>query len=67
MLCTSVLARFEAELPYNVCAILLDEGPLVLSNVVRTRPDELRAGMRVQAVFEDVTTSVTLPKFARSE
>jgi len=58
---------FEAELPYNVCAIRLDEGPLVLSNVVRTRPDELRAGMRVQAVFEDVTASVTLPKFARTE
>lgn len=54
---------FEAELPYNVCAIRLDEGPILLSNVIGATRETLREGMKVVAVFEDVTADVTLPKF----
>jgi uncharacterized OB-fold protein len=55
---------FEAELPYNVCAIRLVEGPILLSNVVGVPREALREGMKVRAVFQDVTPDVTLPKFA---
>ena len=41
----------------------LDEGPMLYSNLVRIPPDEVRIGMRVKALFDDVTDQVTLVKF----
>jgi uncharacterized protein len=55
---------FETELPYNVCAVRLEEGPVLLTNVVGIARESLRTGMKVVAVFEDVTAEVSLPKFA---
>jgi uncharacterized OB-fold protein len=43
--------------------IKLDEGPMLYSNMVGLSEDEIRIGMRVQAVFDDVTDDVTLIKF----
>lgn len=54
---------FVAELPYRVCLIQLEEGPLLVSNLVG-EPAEV--GDAVQVVFEDVTDEITLPKFRRS-
>jgi uncharacterized OB-fold protein len=55
---------FQRELPYDVCLITLDEGPTLLSNLVDPPEDGIRTGLRVHAVFEEVTPDVTLPKFA---
>ena len=55
---------FEDEMPYTVVLVRLDEGPLLYSNVVGLDEREVRIGMRVRAVFDDVTESVTLIKFA---
>jgi uncharacterized OB-fold protein len=54
-------------LPYDVCLVRLDEGPLLLSNFMGERPAGLREGLKLEVVFDDVTQDVTLPKFrARS-
>jgi len=55
---------FEDEMPYTVVLVRLDEGPLLYSNIVGLDERDVRIGMRVRAVFHDVTESVTLIKFA---
>jgi uncharacterized protein len=54
---------FRADLPYLVCLVGLDEGPMLVSNIVGSEPEELAIGSRLEAVFEDVDEELTLPKF----
>jgi uncharacterized OB-fold protein len=54
---------WKDEIPYNVAWIKLDEGPIFISNVIGCKNEDLHIGMRVEAVFDDVTEEVTLPKF----
>lgn len=54
---------FAEELPYRVCLVRLDEGPLFISNFVGGDAD-LAIGRRVKVVFEQVSDEITLPKFA---
>ena len=54
---------FASDVPYAVVVIALDEGARLVSNLVGCPPHEIRAGMPVTVVFEDVTPEVTLPKF----
>ncbi len=53
---------FREDVPYNVAVVALEEGPRMLTNVVGVIPDEIRCGMPVEVVFDDVTPDVTLPK-----
>ena len=57
------LPAFEAKLPYNVVDVLLDEGVHLVSEVLDCRPEDLRAGMPVKAVFVPVSAEITLVKF----
>ncbi|MFC1815382.1 Zn-ribbon domain-containing OB-fold protein [Thermodesulfobacteriota bacterium] len=41
----------------------VDEGPMISSNVIDCDPDEVKIGMPVEVVFEDITDEFTLPKF----
>ncbi len=54
---------FEAEIPYNVVLVQLDEGPRLYSNLLGVANEDIRAGMRVRAHFEAVTAEATLFKF----
>jgi len=54
---------WKVDIPYNVCWIKLDEGPLLMSNVVECKNEDLSVGMPVEVVFDDVTEDITLPKF----
>jgi uncharacterized protein len=54
---------FASAVPYNVAQVDLEEGVRMVSNVVGIRNDALRVGMKLEAVFEDVGESVSLPKF----
>ena len=54
---------FAAEVPYAVVVIELDEGARLVSNLVDCTPADIRAGMPVEVVFDDVAPDVTLPKF----
>jgi uncharacterized OB-fold protein len=54
---------FEAALPYNVALVKLDAGPKVLTNI-EAPVEQLKIGLRVRAVFREVTDEVTLVRFA---
>jgi len=53
---------FKGELPYRVCLVRLEEGPVMVSSLV-DKTDNLRMGQPVRVVFDAVTDEVTLPKF----
>jgi uncharacterized protein len=63
---------YKGDPPHVVVLVDLDEGVRMMSNLVRDEspdypsidPDEASIGMRVRAVFHDVTDEITLPKFA---
>jgi uncharacterized OB-fold protein len=54
---------FRESLPYVMAYVELDEGLKMLTNIVDCRPEEVRIGMPVEVVYEDVTPEVTLAKF----
>ena len=54
---------FASEVPYNVCQIDLDEGVRMVANVIGIANDQLHIGMKLEAVFEEVGTEVSIPKF----
>jgi uncharacterized OB-fold protein len=53
---------FKDELPYRACLVRLEEGPLLISNLVGGGTPGI--GARVHVVFEQATDDITLPKFA---
>jgi len=58
---------FRADLPYLVALVGLEEGPMLMTNIVGASPEDLGIGQRVEAVFEKVDDEVTLPKFRLSD
>jgi uncharacterized protein len=57
---------FAADVPYAVVVVELDEGARLLSNLVGCPVSDVRIGLPVEVVFDDVTPEVTLPKFRPS-
>ena len=59
------LPELAEEVPYTVVVVALDDAPGVrlLSNLVGAEPAELRVGLPVEVVFEDVSPEVTVPRF----
>ncbi len=56
---------FADEVPYASVVIELDEGVRMVSRMVDAKTDELRIGMPVEVVFQDITDEITLPMFKR--
>jgi uncharacterized OB-fold protein len=56
---------FQADGPYVVALVDLDEGCRMMTNIVGVRPspDTVKIGMPVEIVYDNVTDAVTLPKF----
>jgi uncharacterized protein len=54
---------FENDIPYNVAMIQLEEGPIVITNIINVQNDSITVGMPVRVVFEHATEQVTLFKF----
>jgi hypothetical protein len=54
---------FASAVPYNVAQVDLDEGVRITSNIVGIDNAALRIGMRLEAVFEAVGATVSIPKF----
>jgi uncharacterized OB-fold protein len=54
---------FEADVPYNVALVELEEGVRMFSNVVGAGLDEIEVGMEVEVVFDDVAPDLTLSRF----
>lgn len=54
---------FREALPYVMAWVEVDEGLKMLTNIVDCPPEQVRIGMPVEAVFDEVTPEVTLVKF----
>jgi len=54
---------WEHKVPYNVALIELDEGPIMLSNVIGVDNARLAVGLPVQAAFEVIDESLAIPVF----
>ena len=53
------------ELPFVIAVIALEGagGVRMISNVVGVNPEELKIGMPVELVWEDMSPSLALPRF----
>jgi uncharacterized OB-fold protein len=56
---------FEDRLPYVAVWVELEEQPLLitLGNLVQTTPEDVRIGLPVEVVFENLTSTITLPQY----
>lgn len=54
---------FIDEQPYTMAMIDLAEGPRMLTKIVGSKPEDIKIGLDVEVVFEDVTEEVTLVMF----
>lgn len=59
----SYFPGFNAELPYNVAIVRLDEGPSLVANVIGVDNASLRSGMPLEVAYEDVDDTLTIAKF----
>ena len=57
------LPAFQARVPLPIAVVELDEGPRLVGQVLDCAIDDLRCGMSVEVVFEDLTERVTLPQW----
>ena len=55
--------KFQADVPYTVAIVELDEGVRMMSNIIGIDPEDVRVGMAVEVVFDDITPTISLPKF----
>jgi uncharacterized protein len=58
---------YQAEVPYVIVHVTIDEGPRLISNLIGCDPEGVGVGMAVQLVYEDVTPELTLYKFAPAD
>ena len=61
-----MLPQFADLVPYSPVIIEMDEGVRLVTWLTDVPPEELRLGLPVEVVFDDVTPEVTLPKFKKS-
>ena len=54
---------FAEDVPYVIAIVELAEGPHLTTNITGCKPDEVRVGMPVVAMFDEVTPEITLVKF----
>jgi uncharacterized OB-fold protein len=54
---------WEGRVPYNVALVELEEGPIVLSNVVGVANERLEIGMKLIAAFEPLADALAIPVF----
>lgn len=57
------LPAFADDIPYNAVQVLLEEGVVLTGNVVGIKNEDLRVGLPVQVVYDDVTPEATLTRF----
>ena len=53
----------RGRVPWTVIMVDLDEGVRMISHIVDCPAEDVRIGMRVEVVFEEVEAGVTLPYF----
>ena len=59
----AVSAAFEADVPYVVGLVELDEGPTMMTNVLAADAEALEIGQRVRVTFERRGAELSVPQF----
>ena len=54
---------FADDVPYVIAIIEMDEGWRMDTNIINIDPKEVRIGMPVEVIWDDVTPEFSLPKF----
>lgn len=54
---------YADEVPYVVAIVALDEGCRMTGNIFDCAAEDMRAGMKVEIVYNRVTPEITLPAF----
>ncbi|WP_216829864.1 Zn-ribbon domain-containing OB-fold protein [Alkalihalobacterium elongatum] len=54
---------YKAETPYVVALIKLEEGPVMMSNIIHCDLEAVKVGMGVEVEFEDWSEEISIPKF----
>jgi len=54
------LGAFAEDVPYHVALVRLEEGPMMYGDLV---DGEIRVGLPVEVVFDDVDDAISLPRF----
>ena len=52
---------YKGDPPYVVALVELDVGVKMMTNIVDCDPQDVKIGMEVEVVFDDITEDVTLP------
>jgi uncharacterized OB-fold protein len=60
------LPAFSDKLPFVIAVVELEEGPRLVGHVLDCPIGEVRSGMAVEVVYEDLTDRVTLPQWRRA-
>jgi uncharacterized OB-fold protein len=60
---TFSITRRGAGAPYCIAYVTLDEGPVVMTNIVDTDLDTVRIGQHVRAVFQKSEGGISVPMF----
>jgi uncharacterized OB-fold protein len=61
-----MMPQFADRIPYSPVIVELEEGVRMVTWLTDVKPDELKLGMRLEVVFDEVTPTITLPKFRRA-
>ncbi|ARK29961.1 Zn-ribbon domain-containing OB-fold protein [Halalkalibacter krulwichiae] len=54
---------YQMEAPYVVALIQLEEGPTMMSNIIKCNLQAVEIGMKVKVEFETWSESMTVPQF----
>ncbi|UCH43604.1 MAG: OB-fold domain-containing protein [Dehalococcoidales bacterium] len=54
---------FADDIPYTVVLIELDQGVRMISSLIDCRMEDIRIGLPVEVVFDDITNEISLPRF----
>jgi uncharacterized protein len=60
------IPAFAQDVPYTVARVIIDdtdERVMLTSSLIEVPWEQVKVGMRVEVVFDDVTPDVTLPRF----
>ncbi len=61
-----MMPQFADKIPYSPVIVELEEGVRMVTWLTDVKPDELKLGMPVELVFNDVTPQMSLPMFRRA-
>ena len=57
---------FEKDIPYTLALVELEEGVRLMSQIIGIEPDDVSVDLPVEVVFDDISPTISLPRFRPS-